>query len=116
METYIDIKAGDGYVEQGVKGGTNGEGAEAAYRLAPRLVRNMGMIVTAGLPRNEFNLPIGPTAVSARGMTIVGACVGTEGQMEELLEMAMQGKVVSGVEVCNIEYTADMFERLKSRR
>lgn len=43
-------------------------GAEEAFALAPKLVRNMGTIATIGLPRNDFTLPISASLCSARGM------------------------------------------------
>lgn len=74
-EVFIDYKTMD--VEKEVKALT-GEGASAvvvvpgseeAFNLAPKLVRNMGVIVCVGLPRNDFNLPISATMCSARGMS-----------------------------------------------
>lgn len=43
-------------------------GSEQAFTMAPNLVRNMGLIVTVGLPRNDFHVPIGASLLSARGM------------------------------------------------
>lgn len=52
-----------------------GEGAAAvlvvtasqeAFTQAPNLARNMGIIVTIGLPRNDFNIPLSATICSAR--------------------------------------------------
>lgn len=44
------------------------EGSGQAFTMAPSLVRNMGLIVTVGLPRNDFHIPIGASLLSARGM------------------------------------------------
>ncbi|KAL1953660.1 hypothetical protein VTO42DRAFT_2409 [Malbranchea cinnamomea] len=122
---YIDLaetEDDDDAVEARVRQLTDGEGAhavvvvpgtESAFELAPRLVRNGGTIVAVGLPRNDFLLPLGPTALSARGLTVVGASVGTEAEMEELLRLAAQGKVVPRVQVCAFEDTPQVLEKLK---
>jgi propanol-preferring alcohol dehydrogenase len=107
-EAFIDFATED--VEARVKELT-GEGAhavlavsgsEASFTTAPKLVRNLGVIVCVGLPRNDFNLPISTTGCAARGMgpstydrwrsmrrlitfiglTIKVAAVGTEKQMD----------------------------------
>jgi propanol-preferring alcohol dehydrogenase len=41
-------------------------GSQEAFVQAPSLVRNMGIIVTIGLPRNDFNIPLSATICSAR--------------------------------------------------
>lgn len=72
-EHFIDFKTDN--VEEKVKEIT-GEGAAAilvvtasqeAFVQAPGLVRNMGIIVTIGLPKNDFNIPLSATICSARG-------------------------------------------------
>ena len=71
-EVFVDFESED--VEAVVKRLT-GEGAaaalvvagsEAAFSLAPSLVRNMGTILTIGLPRNDFNIPLSASLCSAR--------------------------------------------------
>lgn len=120
--SYIDISTTeeDSIVEQ-IKNQTDSEGAhaaivvpgtESAFRLAPKLVRNCGTIVGVGLPRNDFTLPVGCTELSARGLTITGASVGTEAEMEELLKMTAEGKVVPKVEVCGFEDAGDVLWKL----
>jgi propanol-preferring alcohol dehydrogenase len=78
-------------------------GAEDAFSLAPRLVRNGGVLVVVGLPRNDFLFPVAPIEISSRGLSIVGASVGTEAQMDELLAMADKKIVVPRVEVIAFE-------------
>ncbi|CRG89752.1 alcohol dehydrogenase [Talaromyces islandicus] len=87
-------------------------GAEDAFSLAPRLVRNGGVLVVVGLPRNDFCMPVAPIEISSRGLTIVGASAGTEAQMDELLQMAERGQVVPTVEVVELEDVAEAFQRL----
>lgn len=119
---YIDISSSpEAEVISKVKSLTQDEGAhavivvpgtESAFCLAPKLVRNGGTIVGVGLPRNDFMLPVSPTELSARGLTISGASVGTEAEMEELLAMAAEGRVVPKVEVCRFEEGPKVLERL----
>jgi propanol-preferring alcohol dehydrogenase len=42
-------------------------GTKEAFATAPTLVRNMGHIITVGLPRNDIELPISATLCAARG-------------------------------------------------
>ena len=41
-------------------------GSQDAFIQAPSLVRNMGIIVNIGLPRNDFTIPLSATICSAR--------------------------------------------------
>ncbi|WZH49370.1 chaperonin 10-like protein [Fusarium acuminatum] len=74
-------------------------GSQEAFVQAPSLVRNMGIIVNIGLPRNDFNIPLSATICSARSLTVTGVAVGTEEQMKELLQHALNGKIVPEVKV-----------------
>lgn len=74
-EAFIDFKA-EMDVAARVRELTGGEGAHAtivvpgtkeAFEMAPLVVRNMGVIVCVGLPRNEVELPISATLCAARG-------------------------------------------------
>ncbi|PKY04614.1 putative quinone oxidoreductase [Aspergillus campestris IBT 28561] len=89
-------------------------GTEAAFQVAPSLVRNLASIVCVGLPPNQFNLPISATACAARGLVIKGACVGTDAQMDELLRQALAGKLTPLVEVLEFSETARVIEGLKT--
>ena len=138
-EAFIDFATED--VEARVKELT-GEGAhavlavsgsEASFTTAPKLVRNLGVIVCVGLPRNDFNLPISTTGCAVRGMgpstydrwrsmrrlitfiglTIKVAAVGTEKQMDELLQLAITGKIKPLVEVLDFSETGSVFEKLR---
>lgn len=73
-EAFIDYKEED--VEARVKEITGGEGAHgvlvvpgttSAFEIAPKLVRNMGVIVCVGLPQLDFQFPISATVCVARG-------------------------------------------------
>lgn len=87
-------------------------GAEDAFMQAPKLVRNTGTLVIVGLPRNDFHLPLSPTEVSARGLVIQGASVGTETDMDMLLELAAQGILVPHIEVVPFEEVPNVFTKL----
>ncbi|CAI4217774.1 unnamed protein product [Parascedosporium putredinis] len=90
-------------VEERVKAITEGEGAaaalvvpasEEAFAVAPRVVRNMGAILTIGLPRNDYEIPLSASLCSARSLTVAG--------------------VATAVEVANFEDIPDIFEKLKT--
>ncbi|SCV36339.1 related to ADH3-alcohol dehydrogenase III [Fusarium fujikuroi] len=118
-EHFIDFETEN--VEAKVKEIT-GEGASAvlvvtgsqeAFIQAPSLVQNMGIIVTIGLPRNDFNIPLSATICSARSLTVTGVAVGTEEQMEELLQHALEGTIVPEVKVLEFEEVGNVIEGLK---
>ncbi|KAH6975211.1 chaperonin 10-like protein [Ilyonectria sp. MPI-CAGE-AT-0026] len=88
-------------------------GSKEAFRLAPKLVQNTGLIVTVGLPPNDFDLPIPASLCSARALTVTGVATGTEQQMHELLEHAATGKITPTIEVLEFSEMPDIFERLK---
>ncbi|CAK7214715.1 hypothetical protein SEUCBS140593_002284 [Sporothrix eucalyptigena] len=119
---FIDYTGGDDEVERQVKALT-GEGAhavivvsgaEAAFRTAPRLVRNMGVIVTVGLPAADFMLPVSAALCSARSLTVTGVAVGTEDQMTQLLALAAEGKVTPKVEVRTLADVPGIIEGLRT--
>ncbi|KAJ4115370.1 hypothetical protein NW768_011222 [Fusarium equiseti] len=121
-EHFIDFKAEN--VEEKVKEIT-GEGAAAvlvvtasqdAFVQAPSLVRNMGIIVTIGLPRNDFNIPLSTTICSARDLTVTGVMVGTEKQLEDLLQHALKGTIVPNVKVLEFDQVGNVIEDLKKQQ
>ncbi|KAM0338611.1 hypothetical protein ACHAPU_011267 [Fusarium lateritium] len=121
-EYFIDFATED--VEYRVKEIT-GEGAPAvlvvtgsqeAFVQAPNLVRNMGIIVTIGLPRNDFDIPLSATICSARSLTVTGVAVGTEKQMKELLQHAVQGVIVPKVTALDFGEVGHVVEDLKKQQ
>ena len=108
-------------------------GSEASSTIAPKLARNLGVIVCVGLPINDFNLSISTTGCAARRMgsstydrwrsmrglitfidlTIKGTAVGTEKQMDELLQLAIRDKIKPLVHVLNFSETGSIFEKLR---
>ncbi|CAK7221120.1 hypothetical protein SBRCBS47491_004419 [Sporothrix bragantina] len=120
---FIDYGQSDDEIEKKVKDLTGGEGAhavivvsgaQAAFRTAPRLVRNMGVLVTVGLPVADFMLPVSAALCSARSLTVTGVSVGTEEQMSELLQLAAAGKVTPAVEVRTLHEVHDVIEQLRT--
>ncbi|KAF5548687.1 alcohol dehydrogenase [Fusarium mexicanum] len=88
-------------------------GSQEAFIQAPSLVRNMGIIVTIGLPRNDFNIPLSATICSARSLTVTGVAVGTEEQIKELLQHAVEGTIAPEVMVLEFEEVGNVIEGLK---
>ncbi|KJR88989.1 uncharacterized protein SPSK_07649 [Sporothrix schenckii 1099-18] len=120
---FIDYKQSDDDIEKAVHDITGGEGAHAvlvvsgsedAFRTAPRLVRNMGIIVSIGLPHNDFTFPVSASLCSARSLTVTGVAVDTEQRMEELLELAASGKVTPAIEVRDFVETPAIIEQLRT--
>ncbi|KAF5676189.1 alcohol dehydrogenase III [Fusarium heterosporum] len=91
-------------------------GTQEAFVQAPNLVRNMGIIVTIGLPRNDFNIPLSATICSARSLTVTGVAVGTEEQMKELLQHALKGTIVPKVTVLDFKEVGNVIEDLKKQQ
>ncbi|PKS11122.1 hypothetical protein jhhlp_002883 [Lomentospora prolificans] len=119
-EHFVDYSREN--VEERVKAIT-GEGAaavlvvpasEEAFAVAPRLVRNMGTILTIGLPRNDYNVPLSASICSARSLTVTGVATGTEEQMRELLKHAASGDIKPAVEVADFDEIPAVFEKLKA--
>ncbi|KAI1618558.1 hypothetical protein EDD37DRAFT_677627 [Exophiala viscosa] len=117
--TFLDFKTNK--VEEEVKRLTNGfgvhacivtAGSEAAYTEAFKLVRPLGTLVCVGLPRLDFDLPISPFMMVVKGLHVVGSSVGTDKEMEELLEMAVHGDVVPQIAVFDFDEINNVMERL----
>ncbi|KAK7420713.1 hypothetical protein QQZ08_010294 [Neonectria magnoliae] len=89
-------------------------GSEEAFKIAPKLVRNTGLIVTIGLPSNDFNIPIPASLCSARALTITGVATGTEDQMQELLAQVALGKISPVITVVEFSEIPEIFNKLKS--
>jgi len=114
--SFLDFKSDD--VETRVKELTNGYGAHAvictagpaAYAQSFRLLRNCGTLVCVGLVTD--NLTVSPFELLKRALRIVGSSVGTPEHLEELLEMAVQGKVKPVVQVRAFEDLDDVLREL----
>ncbi|KAJ5180930.1 hypothetical protein N7492_004140 [Penicillium capsulatum] len=87
-------------------------GTREAFHTAALVVRNMGHLVTVGLPRNDIELPISATICAARGLTIKGSSVGTESQIESLLQLAVAGVIEPSISVFEFSETPRLIRGL----
>ncbi|KAL7906515.1 hypothetical protein GGI35DRAFT_471075 [Trichoderma velutinum] len=119
-QVFIDFAAEN--VEERVKEIT-GEGAhaclivsgsEAAFELAPKLVRNAGLLAVIGLPPATFNFPMTASLYAVKALTVTGVMVGNEQQMVELLENAAAGVINPVVQVEDFSEIPKIFEKLKN--
>ncbi|KAE8381974.1 amino acid permease-domain-containing protein [Aspergillus bertholletiae] len=102
---FIDFRNN---VEREVQNLTEGVGAHAvivvvglaaAYNQALQLLRPVGTLVCVGLPAQDYRMPISPLDCVSRGFHLVGSCVGTEEEMQDLLRMAAAGQVSTHYQV-----------------
>lgn len=116
-EVFLDYKTDD--VEKCIKDLTNGYGAHAvvcatgtakAYTQAVNLVRIMGTIVCVGLTLSQ--LSVSPFQVAIRGLRILGSTVGTEAEMDELLQIVVAGDVVPKIEIFDLEDLHKIINRI----
>lgn len=110
-------------------------GSEAAFKLAPKLVRNAGLLAIIGLPPATFNFPMTASLYAVKGMvtfipgqnevdslliemllalTVTGVMVGNEQQMEDLLQNAASGIIKPVVQVEEFSKVPQIFEKLKN--
>ncbi|KAK7192567.1 hypothetical protein DPSP01_006508 [Paraphaeosphaeria sporulosa] len=108
-------------VVQAVKDLTDGEGAhglicvagsERAYQQAPELIRSNGVFVCVGLPPDDFMFPMSPIHIANRGLVIRGSSTGTSEQMDELLQLAKEGKITPKIEVYDFEESPNIIQEL----
>lgn len=109
-------------VLEGVRALTDGEGAhglicvagsERAYEQAPELVRNNGVFVCVGLPPDSFMFPMSPIHIANRGLVIKGSSTGTSAQMDELLQLALEGKITPKIEVYDFAESPKIIQELQ---
>lgn len=107
------FSAYDAELEQELKRGTGGLGAHAAvccvgagpaYDQALRVLRRGGTLVCVGLPADgAYTVPLKPMDMVVRGLTVLGSSVGTERQLQELLELARNGDIKPIIDVLPLE-------------
>ncbi|KAF1962088.1 alcohol dehydrogenase-like protein [Byssothecium circinans] len=109
-------------VVEAVRALTDGEGAhgvimvagsEKAYEQGPQLVRNNGVFVCVGLPPPTFMFPMSPIQIANRGLVIRGSSTGTAEQMDELLQLALKGKIMPKIEVFDFEDAPKIIKELQ---
>lgn len=90
-------------------------GAEQSYTQALCLLRRGGTLVCVGLPANmSYKLPISPFDMVVKGLNIVGSSVGTESELQELLELAQQGSVVPRIQLLPLSRFVEAIDLVKS--
>ena len=95
----------------------NCAGSEISYSQAIKLLRRGGTLVCVGLPSNKaYCLPINPMEMVVRGLHVVGSSVGTEEEMQELLQLAKNGEVVPRVDVLPLERYREAIQMVKTSR
>jgi len=116
---FIDYAKQD--VVKAVKDLTDGEGAhglicvagsERAYEQAHELVRNNGVFVCVGLPPDSFMFPMSPIHIANRGLVIKGSSTGTSAQMDELLQLALEGKITPKIDVYDFSESPKIIQEL----
>ncbi|KAF1835570.1 GroES-like protein [Decorospora gaudefroyi] len=88
-------------------------GSEKAYIQAPELVRNSGVFVCVGLPPDTFMFPMSPIHIANRGLVIRGSSTGSSKQMDELLQLAVEGKITPKVEVYDFADSPKILQELQ---
>ncbi|KAE8342130.1 hypothetical protein BDV24DRAFT_150624 [Aspergillus arachidicola] len=121
-EMGYNIIAVDRQVEKEIQNLTDGAGTHAvvvvvglatAYNQALRLLRPVGTLVCVGLPSQDYCIPISPLDCVNRGFHVVGSCVGTEEEMQDLLRMAAAGRVSTHYQVFELTEVNTVIERLE---
>lgn len=97
--------------DYGVHGAICLASSKAGYTQALSLVRNLGTLVCVGLGMDD--LPISPFQLVIRGINIIGSSVGTEKEMDELLDMAARGDIKPIVEVFDFGDLDEVLQKLQ---
>jgi alcohol dehydrogenase, propanol-preferring len=115
---FLDFKTDD--VPAMVKKMTNGYGVHGAICLASSragyaqtlsLLRNLGTLVCVGLAMED--LPISAFEMIVRGIRVLGSSVGTEREMNELLEMAATGEIRPMVDIYEFSELGEVLQKLQ---
>lgn len=72
-------------------------GSPATYDQATDMLRNCGKLVCVGIPPSEYRLHLNVFEVLVRGINIIGSSVGSQDDMNRLMDLAVQGKVLPHV-------------------
>ncbi|CAM1506342.1 Fc.00g059830.m01.CDS01 [Cosmosporella sp. VM-42] len=92
-------------------------GAGPAYDQAVRLLRRGGSLICVGLPAdNSYRLPLSPMELVVRGLNVLGSSVGTEDEMQELLQLAMKGGIKPVVDVMPLADFREAIDLVKSSK
>lgn len=88
-------------------------GIGAAYNQSLDFLRPLGTLMCVGLPPLEYHLPLSPLQCVNRGYRVVGNAVGTETEMQALLQMAAEGRVSTHYEVFDFAQINQVIDRME---
>ena len=88
-------------------------GIGAAYEQSLTFLRPLGTLMCVGLPPLDYHLPVSPLLCVNRGYQVVGNAVGTEAEMQALLQMAAEGRVSTHYEVFDFEQINHVIDRME---
>ncbi|PWY93893.1 GroES-like protein [Aspergillus sclerotioniger CBS 115572] len=88
-------------------------GSETAYEQSVQLLRPLGTLICVGFPRPGFHIPMTPQFCVDRGLRVLGSVVGTETEMQALLQLAREGKVSTHYEVFDLVDINLVAERMR---
>ena len=89
-------------------------GSASAYDSALGLLRNCGTLVCVGIPPSPYRLALSPFELLVRGIKVIGTSVGTREQMEELLQVAVMGKIIPHIETFPFTKIHEALKRLEN--
>ncbi|PYI11931.1 GroES-like protein [Aspergillus sclerotiicarbonarius CBS 121057] len=88
-------------------------GSETAYEQSVHLLRPLGTLICVGFPRPGFHIPMTPQFCVDRGLRVLGSVVGTETEMQALLQLARQGKVSTHYQVFDLGDINKVADRMR---
>jgi propanol-preferring alcohol dehydrogenase len=95
----------------GVDGAIVFTGAPAAIGQAFRALKRTGLLITAGLSTNQYELPIVDTVL--KGVSIRGSFLGTRADLDEVFRLAQQGVGRPHVEIHPLHAVPELLERMR---
>lgn len=102
-------------IKKETKGGVHGSLVTAvsptAFKQALFTMRRKGTLALVGLPPGSFDLPIFETVLNR--YTIRGSIVGTRKDLQESIDLALEGKVKATTHTAVLENINDVFDSMK---
>jgi propanol-preferring alcohol dehydrogenase len=87
-------------------------GSASAYEVAIHMLRNCGTLVCVGIPPSSYRMSVNPFEMIVNGIVIVVCTVGNKEEMENLLDLAVQGIIVPHVELSDFDEVNTLMKRL----
>ena len=88
-------------------------GAPSAYESAIPMLRHCGRLLCVGIPPPDYRLQVSPFEMLVKGLQVIGATVGNRNQMEELMELMVQGKLKPRVHMYPFEKLEEVLGKLE---